>query len=229
MTLDLPTSQFSGLAPLTPTLAFSAAESDTNLATRGFTGTIHWGDGDTTAFSGSVSAAFSYTHVYSLAGVYYGTLEVSNKAYPDPQVVSLPFTVVVLQLVTSLVPPPVITGPSIPLDSSSNQNPWELDFSQDEALLASNLKVLLLTKRGERLMNPIFGTNLHRLIFDPIRGSDAAIKEEILNAVSLFEPRIKINSISVTFPESTAAQVIILFSSRISSRVLGILLPFSRA
>jgi len=41
--------------------------------------------------------------------------------------------------------------------------------------------------RGERVMQPNFGSNLHRLLFEPMVESDMslAIEEEILNVTSV--------------------------------------------
>lgn len=228
MTLDLPTNTFAGGYPLTTTLTFTANEDSTALVTQGFTGEVVWGDGEVDSFVGTDEASFELPHVYQIPGVYFGSITASNLEYPEPRVVTLPFTVTVLGEAVIPTPPPVLVGPSIPLDSSPTENPWELDFTQDEKLLASNLKVILLTKKGERLMNPGFGTNLYRLIFDPIFGSQTNIEAEIRAAISEHEPRVQITQIYTQFVGSTQANVTILFTSRISSRVLGILLPFSR-
>ena len=40
----------------------------------------------------------------------------------------------------------------------------------------SNLKNLLLTKKGERLLQPNFGTNLHNLLFEP---NDEELEQKI--------------------------------------------------
>jgi phage baseplate assembly protein W len=60
----------------------------------------------------------------------------------------------------------------------------------------TNLLNLLLTQKGERFMQPQFGTNLRRIIFEPNEsGIERSIKEEIVDAVNYWLPYIKLNKI----------------------------------
>lgn len=62
---------------------------------------------------------------------------------------------------------------------------------------SSNLLLLLLTQKGERLYESDYGTNLLKYIFEPnddLTASD--VEEEIRNTVSLYIPEVKITSIS---------------------------------
>lgn len=62
----------------------------------------------------------------------------------------------------------------------------------------SNLKNLLLTKKGERVMQPNFGTGLHSLLFEQIDDSfEEKIQETITRNVSYWLPYINIKSIDV--------------------------------
>ena len=64
--------------------------------------------------------------------------------------------------------------------------------------IKSDLMQLLLTNPGERVMEPLFGTPLRELIFEP---NDATIqiraKNVIANAISTWEPRIAVSNIEV--------------------------------
>mgnify|MGYP003112043593 FL=1 len=63
----------------------------------------------------------------------------------------------------------------------------------------TNLMNLLLTQKGERFMQPHFGTNLRRIIFEPnVDGIERSIKEEIVDAVNYWLPYIKLNKIETT-------------------------------
>ena len=62
----------------------------------------------------------------------------------------------------------------------------------------SNLRNLLLTKRGERVMQPNFGTGLHSLLFEPMDNEfEQKLQETITNSVRFWLPYITIENIEV--------------------------------
>jgi phage baseplate assembly protein W len=62
----------------------------------------------------------------------------------------------------------------------------------------SNLKNLLLTKKGERLMQPEFGCGLQELLFGQNdTGLETRIEDVINDAVGYWLPYININSIDI--------------------------------
>lgn len=62
----------------------------------------------------------------------------------------------------------------------------------------SNLKNLLLTKKGERIMQPNFGTGLHSLLFEQIDDAfELKIEETITKNVNYWLPYISIKNIDV--------------------------------
>tara|TARA_R110000765_G_scaffold149464_2_gene252111 strand:+ start:2569 stop:3012 length:444 start_codon:yes stop_codon:yes gene_type:complete len=71
--------------------------------------------------------------------------------------------------------------------------------SMDKEVVAQNLKQLLLTSKGERLMYPSFGTNLRAALFEPITAVlISELQADIKNAVRAYEPRVVIRDVSVT-------------------------------
>jgi len=71
--------------------------------------------------------------------------------------------------------------------------------SNDSAAIKADLMHLILTRKGERLYLPDFGTNLLRYIFNPNdSGSQSEIKDEITQVVKKYLPKLSINDISVT-------------------------------
>ena len=63
---------------------------------------------------------------------------------------------------------------------------------------------LILTRRGQRLYNPDFGTDLLRFIFEPDDSLTLGqIKEEITNSVKKYLPNLQIKEISVTPSEDS--------------------------
>lgn len=69
----------------------------------------------------------------------------------------------------------------------------------DVDLIKGDLLILLLTNPGERVMMPQFGTPLRTLLFDP---NDSFLaekaKEMIINSISQWEPRVKIDEVNVS-------------------------------
>jgi phage baseplate assembly protein W len=65
--------------------------------------------------------------------------------------------------------------------------------------IKSNLVNLLLTDMGERVMNPNFGCNLKRYLFENINDVNVEkVKNAVLSSVGFYIPEITITSIAVT-------------------------------
>jgi phage baseplate assembly protein W len=65
--------------------------------------------------------------------------------------------------------------------------------------LKSNLKILLSTKIGERINQPAFGTNLHKLLFEQDSEElNEKIYQTIARAVNTFVPQVTIQEIEVS-------------------------------
>jgi phage baseplate assembly protein W len=64
--------------------------------------------------------------------------------------------------------------------------------------IKSNLVNLLLTDIGERVMNPNFGCNLKRFLFEGITSSNLELLVSSLeNSIAMFVPEITVTNISV--------------------------------
>jgi len=74
----------------------------------------------------------------------------------------------------------------------------EVQMLQGEDDIQSSLRVLLATKLGERVMQPLFGCNLDAMVFELL---DTTLKTEMKNlverAILFFEPRINIDKIDI--------------------------------
>ena len=74
---------------------------------------------------------------------------------------------------------------------------FEQSFSSFEQA-KSNLLNLLLTKQGERVMQPNFGTGLHSLLFEPLTDDfENKLTDTITKSVSYWLPYINIEEIDV--------------------------------
>jgi len=64
--------------------------------------------------------------------------------------------------------------------------------------IKSNLVNLLLTTRGERIMNPLFGTGLRDFLFEGITDSNIEnLRLDLINSINIFIPEISIVSINI--------------------------------
>ncbi|MCK5705601.1 MAG: GPW/gp25 family protein [Cyclobacteriaceae bacterium] len=65
--------------------------------------------------------------------------------------------------------------------------------------IENSLKILLTTKVGERIMQPRYGCNMDKLVFEPLDSTlQAYMKDLIETAILYFEPRIILNSVILT-------------------------------
>jgi phage baseplate assembly protein W len=64
--------------------------------------------------------------------------------------------------------------------------------------IKSNLVNLLLTSTGERIINPNFGTELRRFLFEGITDSNLELlKNSLLNSIAIYIPDITVTNISI--------------------------------
>jgi phage baseplate assembly protein W len=67
-----------------------------------------------------------------------------------------------------------------------------------------NLKNLILTRKGERLMQPEFGCDVWRVLFEQMDGNtiESSIESSILDAVSIWLPYLNIDTIVFDYDEN---------------------------
>ena len=74
----------------------------------------------------------------------------------------------------------------------------------------SNIKNLLLTRRGERLGNPTFGSELMSVLFEPMDGDlETKLEEAIRASLSEFLPFVNLLDIKFSRSENTISPKII--------------------
>lgn len=97
---------------------------------------------------------------------------------------------------TNILFPDVAIGIKLPIVSTGGKL-FPQSYSTEEQAI-SNLKNLILTRQGERLYQPLFGTKLQNALFeqntDTIR---EIIKNSIIDAVRFWLPYISINRLTV--------------------------------
>ena len=66
----------------------------------------------------------------------------------------------------------------------------------------SNLKNLLLTRKGERIFQPNFGTGLHELLFEQLTDDlESKLESVVTDSVNFWLPYIDIDEIEVTMTD----------------------------
>ena len=89
----------------------------------------------------------------------------------------------------------IAIGVSLPFDGPAG--PFNSTYSTKDQI-KSNLINLLLTNKGERIMNPQFGCDLKKSLFENITENTTFLIENLIRTnVAFFIPEININSIEI--------------------------------
>jgi phage baseplate assembly protein W len=100
---------------------------------------------------------------------------------------------------------PIVPGPT-----------GALAWSEGDDNVEQSLRILLLTRIGERVMRRDFGTKLGDMVFRP--GSDQnlrAIEREVSSAILTFEPRVEVLDVSAEADTLDATQITVALSYRV--------------
>lgn len=87
------------------------------------------------------------------------------------------------------------------LSISMSKNPFTGDAStvKNDNAIKQAIKNLVLTTPGEKPFQPLIGSKVNSLLFEPLDAFTAdAIREEIINTINQHEPRVELTSIDVT-------------------------------
>jgi len=93
---------------------------------------------------------------------------------------------------------------------------------EDSQAIKADLLHLILTRKGQRLYNPDFGTDLLRFIFEPEdEFTLSAIKEDITAVVKKFLPKLQITNVSVTQSEDSEHAAVVRIDYIITDEVFN--------
>ena len=88
----------------------------------------------------------------------------------------------------------IVIGVSLPFNAKGVFNKT---YSTKEQI-KSNLINLLLTDKGERIMNPEFGADLRKSLFENINNdSTELLRIKIIDAISIFIPEVELGNIDI--------------------------------
>jgi phage baseplate assembly protein W len=94
------------------------------------------------------------------------------------------------------------------IDFSFTRTPGKNDIalSFDEMAVVRSVRYLLLTNNYERPFQPELGSNVKRLLFEPIDAlTTQSLKSAIENTITNFEPRVKLSTVTVIAREDKNA------------------------
>ena len=75
----------------------------------------------------------------------------------------------------------------------------DLTLHKDEDAVKESIKNLILTDRGERLMQPDLGGNISAMLFENITPSTLKlIEDNVRTTITLYEPRAELQNVAVT-------------------------------
>lgn len=200
------------------------------LPARAIQGTVGWGDGhpdDTITGNGTVAVNLTR----SLApGSYVVNVYATDRQLPTPSEASAALTVNVLLNPQIAQPTNIVYGPVLPRDQGfPGPKDWIFNTGHDVGVLESSLKMLLSTARGERTMEPDYGTSLRQMLFDPLTDAlKSAVTEEVTSAVARWEPRVQLQFLELAQDLTDGRKVILrlAFSSRLSAKPINLDLQF---
>lgn len=94
--------------------------------------------------------------------------------------------------------------------------------------IEQSLEILLSTRVGERIMQPKYGCNLDRLIFEPLDSTLIAyVKDLIETAILYFEPRIVVGAINIEpAPNEGKLEINIDYTIAVTNTRFNFVFPF---
>lgn len=213
-------------------------EADSSLPFQLVGASVDWNDGSQpVAYPGPSAEQASPLALLSLSrnlgiGLYAVTVTAHNNRAPIPDTVKATLTVTISPSAANAAPPRNIFGPVLPRDNGlPNNQTWSFDTGSDLQVLQSNIKMLLLTTKGERVMQPTYGTNLRRIIFElNVASVETIIQQEISQAIGLFEPRVVLTALQIQrLPDDPrSVNVICAFLSKQNGQPFEINLQYAK-
>ena len=98
----------------------------------------------------------------------------------------------------------VFIGIDLPFRKSDGSEGWFSSTTTTFKAIRNNIKSLLLTNRGERIMQPSLGLNLRKYLFEPLTNDTiATIETEIYQTIEFWLPFVNIDELNITMGEES--------------------------
>ena len=95
--------------------------------------------------------------------------------------------------------PDVALGVNLPMNADNGAGLSSTFYTKDQ--VKANMRSVLSTMIGERVMQPTFGTYLYNMLFEQVNADlkEKQIRNEIDRAIGLWVPRVSVEDVS--FPQ----------------------------
>ncbi len=93
----------------------------------------------------------------------------------------------------------------------------------------ANLRVVLITAPGERVMRPQFGCRIWDLLFEPINANTLGLMAEaVRDAVGQWEPRVELDDVEIVPDPASQARVLInlRYRVKVTNDIRNLVYPF---
>jgi uncharacterized protein len=104
-------------------------------------------------------------------------------------------------------------------------------LSSRERDIAESIRIILLTAKGERVMRPEFGCQIHTLIFAPNDATTAGLASYYISeALAMWEPRIRVLEINPRIESSSPEKldIEIVYEIKATHDQRSLVFPFYR-
>ena len=121
----------------------------------------------------------------------------------------------------------IAIGVSLPFGRSGTNQLFNKTYNTKDQI-KSNFINLLLTNKGERILNPEFGSNLKQLLFENITPiTEENIKDAIISSANIYLPEIQVVNITLNNEyDSNTINITIDYILRISGTSEQITISF---
>lgn len=97
----------------------------------------------------------------------------------------------------------------LPLTYNKEDGPYALNKSMLD-VIKQNLRMLILTDKGERIMLPDFGVGLRKFLFENFgQTTQVQIQSEIIEQVRKYMPFVKIESVNIIEDQDDLNKILI--------------------
>lgn len=193
------------------------------------TGTLSWDDGSQPVVYNGTGTLSIDTYRNLQSGDYVVKVEAHNYMTPAWDYASVNYQFKVRSTAEAPEVTPIIYGPVLPKDTGyPNADQWNWYRGQDVEILASSVKMLLTTSKGERVMQPEYGTNLRLILFElETTGIESLVQQEIVDALTKWEPRVSIQFLTVEKTGEREVTVNATFVSKLNQQDFMIPMVFN--